>query len=223
MLLALSLQGCVSYEYEHEFWLAVDGSGSVTVTAPPSLWLAFKGVGRADDPGATKDAARALFESSGLKVRRASVTRRDGRFYVSVRADFDDVNRLSASPAFRDLAIELRPQGDRLILAGSWRKPAGTPASAERAGAMAVRFHLPSKVYTHQNAALGVERGNIVSWRQEVARALAGGVLAFGATLDRRSILGSTVRLFVFAIALALLLMGGALMLVVRWGRRGAG
>ena len=51
---------------------------------------------------------------------------------------------------------------------------------------MAVRFHLPSKVYGHDNADLGVERGNIVSWRQEVGRALAGQPLAFGATIDSR-------------------------------------
>jgi hypothetical protein len=223
LLLLLSFNGCVAYEYEHEFWLRVDGSGSVGVTARPSLWLAFKGVGRAQDPEATRDAARALFERSGLRVRRASVTRRAGRPYVYVLAEFDDVNRLSASPAFPDLRIALRADGERLALDGSWHKPEGSSASEERDGAMALRFHLPSKVYAHENAALGVERGNILSWRQDVARGLDGSGLAFGATLDRRSILGTTVTLFALAIALALALLAGALALVMRRGRRAAG
>jgi hypothetical protein len=36
LLLALSLRGCVAYEFEHEFWIRVDGSGTVNVTARPS-------------------------------------------------------------------------------------------------------------------------------------------------------------------------------------------
>ena len=27
LLLAAGLRGCLTYEYEHEFWLRVDGSG----------------------------------------------------------------------------------------------------------------------------------------------------------------------------------------------------
>jgi len=44
LLLALSLRGCVAYEFEHEFWIRVDGSGTVNVTARPELWGAMKGV-----------------------------------------------------------------------------------------------------------------------------------------------------------------------------------
>jgi hypothetical protein len=85
---------------------------------------------------------------------------------------------------------------------------------------MAVRFHLPSKVYTHQNAADGVERGNILSWRQEVSAALAGSRLEFGAVMDERSILFSTVRLFAGAVVLAALLLAVALWAAIRRGRR---
>ena len=41
LLLALSLRGCVAYEFEHEFWIRVDGSGTVNVTARPELWAAM--------------------------------------------------------------------------------------------------------------------------------------------------------------------------------------
>ena len=85
---------------------------------------------------------------------------------------------------------------------------------------MAVRFHLPSKVYEHHNAFAGVERGNIVGWRQDVADGLAGRPLDFGAVMDRRSILGFTLGLFATTIALGILILAGGLYLVARRGRR---
>jgi hypothetical protein len=85
---------------------------------------------------------------------------------------------------------------------------------------MAVRFHLPSKVYGHKNAFDGVERGNIVSWRQEVREALAGGRLEIGASMDQRSIFGSTMILFATTIALAIAILTGVLQVVRRRGRR---
>ena len=84
---------------------------------------------------------------------------------------------------------------------------------------MAVRFHLPSKIYAHRNATLGVERGNILGWRQDVSAALDSNPMPFGATLDRRSILWSTVSLFAGAIFLALVFLGTVLS-VVRWKGR---
>ena len=83
LLMAAGLQGCLTYEYEHEFWLRVDGSGTVYVTGRPELWTAFKGLG---DPGTrstvTPEAARALFAKAGLadpagrdhEPRRAAAT-----------------------------------------------------------------------------------------------------------------------------------------------------
>ena len=221
LLLALSLRGCVAYEFEHEFWIRVDGSGSVTVTARPELWGAMKGL-RASDDDAMRQAVRGVFESSGLRVRRVTLTHRAGRPYVFVSADFTDVNRLAGTPAFPDLALSLRPDGENLRLDGRWARPPGLPdvPFAARDGLMAVRFHLPSKVYSHRNAFGGVERGNIVGWRETVAEGLAGRPLELGALLDRRSILMSTVGLFAIAIAAALSMMAGVMWWVVRKGRK---
>jgi hypothetical protein len=222
-LLLLAARGCVVYEYEHEFWLRVDGSGTVHVTGRPELWTAFKGLGRAQaPPETTQAAARELFERSGLRVRRVTLTRRGGRPYLFVSADFADLNRLEGTPAFPDLDLSLRREGERLRLRGAWSGPghcAGLPAP-DRFGLMAVRFHLPSKVYEHANAFAGVERGNIVGWRQELALACEGGRLEPGALIDRRSILRATVGLFGAAIALGLALMALALCLAFRRGRR---
>jgi len=224
LLAAASLRGCVRYEYEHELWLKVDGSGTVHVTGQPWLWTAFKGLGRADDPGgtATVEAARALFERSGLRVRTVTLTHREGRAYLFVAADFDDVSRLSGTPAFPDLDVRLTRDGDRLRLEGSWRRLNAVPQKRDTPGLMAVRFHLPSKVYEHRNAASGVERGNIVAWRQDLAAGLRGQPLVFGAVMDRRSILWSTLGLFAVAIGLAVSTLAVTLFVVFRRGRRAA-
>ena len=84
---------------------------------------------------------------------------------------------------------------------------------------MAVRFHLPSKVYEHRNAMDGVERGNIVGWRQDVAAGLDGQPLPFAAVIDRRSILLSTVGLFAGAILIGLSAVALAVYLAFRKGR----
>ncbi len=223
-LLATGARACLTYEYEHEFWLRVDGSGTVNVTGRPALWTAFKGLGDPKDPDATatRDAARALFERAGLRVRRVTLTRRGGHPYLFVSADFPDVSALSRNPAFPDLALALRRAGDRLLLEGTWSRPPDAPdvGARESEGLMAVRFHLPSKVYGHRNAADGVERGNIVGWRQSVAKAREGGTLELGAEMDTRSILISTVLLFGTAIAVALAILFSIFWAVVRRGKR---
>lgn len=223
-LLATTLHGCLTYEYEHEFWLRVDGSGTVHVTGRPALWTAFKGLGSPKDPDktVTMQAARELFERSGLKVERVTLTRHRGHEYLFVSAEFSDVNRLSYTPAFPDLRVALVREDGHLRLEGSWQRPLDAPdvGNRDREGLMAVRFHLPSRVYEHKNAADGVERGNILSWRETVASALEGRRLEFGAVMDERSILFSTVLLFASSVILAVLLLAGGLWAVVRRGRR---
>ena len=216
LLAAASLRGCVAYEYEHEIWIRVDGSGTVNVTGRPELWTAFKGIAVPGEEDDAREAARRVFEESGLRVRRVTITRRGGRPYLFVSADFDDVNRLAGTAAFPDLRLALRPDGERLRLEGTWTPPPAARGAPADDGQMAVRFHLPSKVYEHRNAMDGVERGNIVGWRQDVRAALAGGRLDFGALIDRRSILVSTIGLFATAIVLALAILGG----VILWVRR---
>src|SRR5437899_4500345 len=224
LLLAVTLRGCVAYDYEHEFWLRVDGSGSVSVTARPELWAAMKGLtgAQAADPDRARAAVRAVLESSGLRVQRVTLTHRRGRPYIFVSASFDDVNSLAGTAAFPDLELRLRRDGEHLRLDGKWRRPPGLPdpPPAARDGLMAVRFHLPSKVYSHRNAFGGVERGNIVGWRETVAEGLAGRPLEFGADLDARSLLLSTVGLFAAAILAAAALVTAILLWVVRAGRR---
>ncbi len=218
------LAGCTRYEYEQEFWLRVDGSGSVRVTGRPALWSAFKGVGQPENPERTIsiEALRRLFDRSGLRVRRVLRTKRAGHTYFFVSADFKNVNTLGHTAAFPDLSIALLPENGQLSLTGSWSRPPSEDVvvQSDREGLMAVRFHLPSKVHEHRNAFAGVERGNILSWRQDVAQGLDGRPLEFGALLDRRSILLSTVTLFGEAALAAAALVTLLLYLAYRRGRR---
>jgi hypothetical protein len=223
-LLALTLCGCTRYEYEQELWLRADGTGSLQVTGRPALWAAFKGVGRPEDPEKTisQEALRRLFETSGLRVRRVLRTRRAGRTYYFVAADFGSVNALGGTPAFPDLTLNLQRAGERVRVAGRWSppQPAVVQRDSDRLGLMAVRLHLPSKVYEHRNASEGVERGNILTWRQDVARALDGHALELGATMDRRSILLTTVTLFGEALLAAVAFVALLVYLAYRRGRR---
>jgi hypothetical protein len=223
LLLTGALRGCVVYEYEHEIWVDTDGSGRVNVTGRPELWTAFKGVGEPGRPeSVTEDAVRQLFERSGLEVRRVRKVHRRGHDYIFVDGRFDDINKLAGTPAFPDLRLSLAAQGaDRLSLTGTWvRPPAAGPPPAEAEGLLAVRFHVPSKIYGHKNAFEGVQRGNIVGWRQDVSAGLAGRPLEIGVDMDHRSILWSTVSLFVVAIALGLSILAACLFYVLRKGRR---
>ena len=40
VLLAAGTRGCLTYEFEHEFWLKTDGSGRVHITGPAPELLA---------------------------------------------------------------------------------------------------------------------------------------------------------------------------------------
>lgn len=213
----------MAYEFEHEFWLRTDGSGSFVITAPPWVWKAVKNVGDPAKLDATvnEQAVAALFENAAVSNTRVKKVTRAGRAYITVAADFSDINALSGTRAFPDLEVALRREGERLRLAGVWRRPAAAGAApGDDSGLMAVRFHLPSEIFEHKNAFEGVERGNILSWRQELRRGLSGSPVEFGATMGTKSVLSATLGLFALAILTGLAFMGGVLYLFARRGRR---
>lgn len=225
-ILAASLRGCITYEFEHEFWVNTDGSGSLVVTAPPWLWNAMKNVGDARnvETTVTPESVGALFDSPALQKVRSKRVTRAGRPYITVSANFTDINALEGVRAFPDLAIALRREGDRLRLFGVWRRPqsAGT-AQGDDLGLMAVRFHLPSEIFDHRNASAGVERGNILSWRQDLKGGLAGAPIDFGATLGTRSVLRATLGLFAMAVAAGVAIIAVVLWFFARSGRTPGG
>ena len=155
LLAAVALRGCLTYEYEHEIWLQVDGSGTVNVTGRPgALDRLQEPAPRRERPRRDEEGGARALRAVGARVKRVTVTTRGGRPYLFVSADFKDVNRISYTPAFPDLRVGLRHEGGRLLLDGSWQRPIEALPGGERDrdGLMAVRFHLPSKVYGHRRA-----------------------------------------------------------------------
>ena len=222
LLLAASARSCVTYEFDHEFWLNTNGSGSFIVTAPPWVWNSVKNVGdsRNIETTVTATAIADLFRNAAFSSVRVKTATRGGQPYITVAASFSDVNALIGTKAFPDLAISLRSNGERLRLFGVWRRPpnAGT-AQGDDTGRMAVRFHIPSEIFDHQNAASGVERGNILSWTQDLSAGIAGTPLDFGATLGTTSVLRATLGLFALAGAAGVGLVGFVLRFFRRKGR----
>lgn len=222
LVLAASLRGCVAYEFEHEFWLKTDGSGSFVITAPPWVWNAAKNVGDPKnlDASVNEQTVAALFQSPAISNLRVRKVTRGGRAYITAAADFTDLNALPGTKAFPDLEIAMRAEGERLRLRGVWRRPASAgSAQGDDDGLMAVRFHLPSEIFDHQNAFEGVERGNILSWRQDLRRGLGGSPIDFGATMGSTSVLSTTLGLFGLAILTGLGVMGAILYVFARRGR----
>jgi hypothetical protein len=223
LLLAASFRGCVTYEFEHEFWVNPDGSGSFAVTAPLWVWNAVKNVGepRTLDATVNVQTVGALFDDPAILRPRVKRVVRGGRPYITVSADFSDINALVGTRAFPDLVISLRPEGTRLRLFGVWRRPRGAgTAQGDDQGLMAVRFHLRSEIFDHRNAFSGVERGNILSWRQDLRGGIAGAPIDFGATLGTRSVLSATLSLFAFALVAGCGLIATVLFAFARRGRR---
>lgn len=113
---------------------------------------------------------------------------------------------------------------------GAAVEPAGsaTPVSGSVAGGnarwsgdelVAVRLHLPSKISYHNAPSKRVERGNIVSWEQPLARRLAGEPIDIEVRMDGQSILYTTLGIFGATLAAALLVLATAAYWVKRKGR----
>jgi hypothetical protein len=183
---------------------------------------AVKNVGdpRNLDATVNEQSVGALFQIPAVSNLRVRKVTREGRPYITVAADFSDINALPGTKAFPDLQVALRREGEKLLLAGVWRRPpVEGSAQGDDAGLMAVRFHLPSEIFEHKNAFEGVERGNILSWRQDLHRGLTGSPIDFGATMGSTSVLSATLGLFGLAILAGLSVMGAALYFFVRRGR----
>ena len=212
------------YEYEEEIYLDVDGAATVNVNASVASLVALRGAGLPVDPLARVDReqVRAFFSGPGATVTRVSLSRRDGRRFVHVSLDVDDIRRLSKVAPFawssytldrRDGVLEFRQ-----AVGAADGKPVGDVGWT---GEEAVRFrvHVPSEIPFH-NSRSGVERGNILGWDQPLAERAEGAPLEMEFQMEPDSILYSTLLLFGGTIAAAGLAFAIAIWLFVKKGRR---
>ena len=211
------------YEYEEELYLSLDGSATLNVNASVAALVALRGAALDVNPRARLDraAVRALFEGPGVEVSRVSDSRREGRRFVHVSLDVEDVRQLPRLAPFAWSTYEFRDRGDvfeyRQVVAAAAARPVGDVGwtGDERVG---FRMHIPSEIPFH-NSPNGLQRGNIVEWEQPLTERLKGAPLELRVTMESRSILYSTLILFGATIAAAAATFG----LVIWWvARRGA-
>jgi hypothetical protein len=229
-----TLAGCQSlfrqYEYEDELYVKLNGQASMIVNASIPALVALRGLKLDPSPTATVDREqiRALYESPVTHARIGTIWRRGGRRFVQIRIDVDDIRRLSEAAPFSWSTYEFAPLQeagvDLFHYLQIMRAPTGTvPPGVNWDGSelVAVRLHLPSRI-VFQNAPLGIERGNILSWEQPLRDRLQGQPLTIEVRMQAQSILYRTLTIFGLALAAAVLMMGGVVLWVRKKGRAAA-
>jgi hypothetical protein len=220
------------YEYEEDVYLDLDGSATIVVNASVPALVALRGLDLPLDAGARldRDRVRAAYESIASDVRRVSRPwRRNGRRFVQIRLDVRDVRKLPSAMPFDWSEYSLADTPEMHVFKQVVRgRPADAPAGAGWDGSelVAFRLHLPSRIHYHNvrdvetNETRSGERGNILTWEQRLTDRLAAKPLEMEVRMDRRSILGRTLRLFAAAFGAAVLVLGGLIWWTARRGRR---
>ncbi|MGD9902955.1 MAG: hypothetical protein AB7U83_05765 [Vicinamibacterales bacterium] len=209
------------YEYEEDVYLRLDGSATVYVNAAVPALVALRDAPLPLDPAARLDRndVRAFYSGPGVSVGSVSLSRREGRRYVHLRLEVDDIRRLGELAPFAWSRYQLVDRGGLWVftqeLAASAAKDVGD-VGWQGDELVAVRLHLPSRVPFHNSPSRTVERGNIIAWEQPLSARVKGDPLAIEVHMEQASILFQTLALFAGMAVLAL----AALALFVWWVRR---
>jgi hypothetical protein len=190
------------YEYEEEVFLGLDGSATVYVNASVPALVALRGVTLPLDPNARLDrlVVRDIYATPVTRVESVTTSRREGRRYVHLRLEVDDIRRLGEAAPFAWSTYKyVEGEGDTFEFTQTMGAAAGKDVGSVGWSGdelIAVRLHLPS-VITYQNApSRKVERGNIVVWEQPLAERQKGTPLEIQARMEKESILFRTLALF---------------------------
>ncbi len=231
LVLAVLLAGCggpfkPDYEYEEELYLSLDGSATLNVYASAASLAALRGAALDPDPRARidVDAVRAFFGAAALPVA-VSLSRRDGRRFVNVSVEVDDVRELPRLAPFAWSSYRFERRDDVLEFRQSVgivgiREPGSGIRPWRGDELVAFRVHLPSAIVFHNAPSGDILRGNILVWEQPLADRLAGRPLELQVNLEPTSILARTLLLFAGTILAA----AAALAAVIWWiSRRGGG
>ena len=209
------------YEYEEDVYLRLDGSATIYVNAAVPALVALRDAPLPLDPAARLDRndVRAYYEGPGVRVASVSLSRREGRRYVHLRVEADDIRTLSAVQPFAWSAYGLAPKDGALVFTQRMTAAAGRDAGNvgwQGDELVAVRLHLPSRVPFHNAPSRTVERGNIITWEQPLSARAQGAPVAIEVHLEQESILFQTLALFGSMATLALAVMA----LFIWWVRR---
>jgi hypothetical protein len=210
------------HEYEEELFLGLDGSATLYVNASVAALVALRGVDLPVDPRAWLDRQRVrdVYSAADSDVV-VTVSRREGRRFVHVRVEVDDVRQLAQLAPLAWSTYRLDRRDDVL----QFRQVVGAAAANEVGtvgwnGTETVQFklHLPSEIL-FENADGEVKRGNILEWQQPLSARLAGEPLLLEAHMATESILQQTLLLFGAMIIAAAAVFAIVIWWVVRRGR----
>jgi len=212
------------YEYEEELYLSLDGSATLNVYASVASLVALRGARLDPDPRARidLDEVRAFFGAPTLPVA-VNLSRRDGRRFVNVSVQIDDVRELSRLAPFAWSRYRFERRDEVL----EFRQVVGPPVRAvSEAGwtgdeLVAFRLHLPSAVVFHNAPTGEILRGNILVWEQRLSDRLAGAPLDIDVNLEPTSILARALLLFAGTILAAAAALAGLIWWISRRGRNG--
>ena len=214
------------YEYEEDVYVSLDGSATVYVNSSVAALNALRGVNLSSSPAArvNRDVVRALYTSPSTRVTWVRDSRRNGRRFVHVRLEADDVTRLSADPPLAWSSYMFRREGDEYV----YRQTVGAAAQRGAGDArwtgrelVAFRLHLPSKINSH-NSGGNIRRGNILVWEQPLGDRLEGAPVTIEARMQTESILYRTLWLFGATFVAVVVGFIGVIWVVLRRGPRHA-
>ncbi len=214
------------YEYEEDVYVSLDGSATVYVNSSLPALDALRGTAFSTSPTArvNRDAVRALYTSPATHVTWVRESRRNGRRFVHVRLDADDITQLSAAPPFAWSTYVFRRDGEeylyRQTIGASAEKDVGNVGWTGRE-LVAFRLHLPSKIDFH-NSGSDVRRGNILVWEQPLGDRLRGAPLTLETRIQMQSILYRTLWLFGATFIAVVVAFVGVIWWVLRRGPRHA-
>ncbi len=211
------------YEYEEELYLDLDGSATLNLNASVASLVALRGVDLPTDARARLDRerVRALFAHPDSKVA-LSLSRRDGRRFVHVSIEVDDVRRLAQVPLLSWSTYAFNRDSDRVdyhqVVGPSAGRDVGD-VGWDGTEVIAFKMHLPSEIL-FENSPAGIHRGNILEWEQPLASRLRGQPLELRVQMAAESILYTTLLLFGSTIVAAAVAFAGVLWWIARRGRR---
>ena len=210
------------FEYEEELYLALDGSATLNVNGSVPALVALHGTDLPLDARGYLDRAkvRAMFSAPGV-VPSVNFSRRDGRRFVHVSIEVDDVHRLAQIPALRWSRYRLERSEDAV----EYRQAIGRAAGRDVGDVgwnggeiVAFRMHLPSEILFH-NTGKPPQRGNILEWEQPLTTRLEGEPLELQVRMEPESILYTTLLLFGATMVAVALTFAIVLWWIVRRGR----
>ena len=211
------------YEYEEELYPALDGSATVYINASIPALVALRGADLDVNPRARFDRRkiRALFTAPGLTVATPTSSRKNGRRFVHVRIEADDLRTFAGAAPLAWSTYKVDRKDALIELRQTVGAPSGKPVGEvgwTGEELVAFRMHLPSRIKFH-NSKQDIQRGNILVWEQPLKDRLRAAPMDVLVRMDPTSILSRTLLLFGSTIVAAFLTFAAVIWWISRRGR----